>query len=314
MRSTPAVPALLLAPLVLTASAATDGAALADVLRRTAQALVYSGVLGASGLVLFRALLLDRAAGAARPPLRLLTALLAAVAAVGLVLLLAADAAWLTGTGAAGLVDPGVLWHVLGSTPAGLATGLALAGLLLVLLPARGRSGRIISCAGAALALLSLPLTGHSRSFGPAWLVIGSDLLHVLAGAVWVGGVLGLAVTLRGGAPADAAARTVTRFSTAAAWVVLTLAVSGTVLAWRILPGPGALVTTGYGLTLLAKLAVVAVVLAVAAWNRYRLVPGVAAAPARAQLRSTVLAEAALILVAVGLTALLVAQSPGRHA
>jgi len=285
---------------------APDGSAvLVDVLRQTAQVLVYVGILGAAGLVLFRAVLLDR-----QVPLRLLrpAAQLAAVAALGLLLHLALDGAWRAGAGLTGALDPALLWSTVTSA-AGVAAGVAAAGLALAL----GSDRRLPASAGAVLALLSLPLTGHSRSFGPGWLVMGSDVLHVLAGSVWFGGLLGLVLTLRSPAPAGAVARTVARFSGVAAWVVLALAVSGTLLAWRIMPGLGALTGTGYGLTLLVKVGAVACIVAIAAWNRFRLVPRVErddAVAARSRLRRTVAAEAWLLVVVLGLTGVLVSRNP----
>lgn len=282
-----------------------------DLLHQGAQVFVYLGILGTGGLVLFRTLLLDRDASIVHAPVLRLTTVLAAAALGGLLVYLAADGAWRTGSGPSGLVDPGTLWDTLTGTPVGTATVVALVGLVLALGSGATPVGRAVTGAGALLALLSLPLAGHSRSFGPAWLVLGSDAVHVLAGAVWFGGVLGLVITLRSSAPASAAARTVGRFSTAALWVVLALAATGTVLAWRIVPDLGALTGTGYGLTLLAKVGVVGVVVLVAAWNRYRLVPQVGDDDgARARLRRTVGTEAWLILLAVTLTGVLVSQSP----
>lgn len=282
-----------------------DEAAVVDVLHQAGQILVYAGVLGAGGLVIFRSVLLDREATAVR--LLRPTAQLAVVAVVGLLLFLATDGAWLAGAGLSGLVDPGLLWHSV-TSPAGVAAGVGAAGLALAL----GSERRMPACGGAALALLSLALTGHSRSFGPAWLVMGSDVVHVVAGSIWFGGVLGLYLVLRSPVGTPAAARTVARFSGAAAWVVLALAVSGTLLAWRIMPGLGALTATGYGVTLLAKVGVVLLVAAIAAWNRFRLVPSVAddEPAARARLRRTVAAEAWLLLLVVTVTGVLVSQSP----
>lgn len=288
-----------------------------ELLHQGAQVFAYLGILGTSGLVVFRTLLLDRAAALVEAPVLRLTGLLASAALAGLLAYLAADGAWRTGTGAAGLVNPATLWDTLTGTPVGLATVVALVGLVLALGAGTTRVGRAVTCAGAVLALLSLPLAGHTRSAEPAWLILAGDAVHVLAGAVWFGGVLGLLITLRSSAPADAAARTVSRFSAAALGVVLALAASGTVLAWRILPGPGALTGTGYGRTLLAKIAVVGLVVAVAAWNRYRLLPHVGDddGAARTRLRRTVGAEAWLLLLAVALTGVLVSQSPtpGAH-
>ncbi|WP_043660643.1 FixH family protein [Cellulosimicrobium cellulans] len=176
----------------------------------------------------------------------------------------------------------------------------------------------------AALALGSLVLVGHTRTFGPPWLVVTADALHVAAGAVWLGGVVGLALVLAPSAHVDArrAGVTVARFSALGAWVVLALAVTGTVLGWRILGTLDALVSTTYGRTLLVKVGVALVLVGIAAWNRYRLVPEVAgpggagaaggttATTARRRLGRTVAVEAALLVLVLAATGVLVSRSP----
>lgn len=154
---------------------------------------------------------------------------------------------------------------------------------------------------------------GHTRTFGPAWLVLGADVLHVAAGSVWFGGILGLCLLLArsSGASAQRSARTVLRFSTVGAWLVLALALSGVLLGWRILGSLDALVTTGYGRTLLVKIALALSLVAIAAWNRYGLVPHVAEGPeGRLRLRRTVVAEASVLTVLLVVTGVLVSQSP----
>ena len=51
------------------------------------------------------------------------------------------------------------------------------------------------------------------------------------------------------------------------------LIAAGIVMAWRLLGNVAALVATGYGLTLLAKISAVACLLAAAAANKLRFVP-----------------------------------------
>ena len=84
-------------------------------------------------------------------------------------------------------------------------------------------------------------------------------------------------------------------------------------MALIVLPSLDDLYTTGYGLALLTKVALVIPVIAMGAYNRRRLVPmmsaGAAAAPAR-RLGRIVLVELAILLVVVGVTAVLVARSP----
>lgn len=117
---------------------------------------------------------------------------------------------------------------------------------------------------------------------------------------------------------AVAGARLVAAFSAMAGWSMLVLAVAGTAMAWALVRQPRALVTTDQGWTLVAKVGVVGVILVVAAYNRWRLVPAVTAAGpdqavARDRLRGTVRLEVLLLVVVLGLTAVLVNLRPASE-
>jgi len=103
------------------------------------------------------------------------------------------------------------------------------------------------------------------------------------------------------------------RFSTAAAGVLAALLATGWLLAWRIVGSWDHLVGTTYGQLLLAKVAVVAVAIAIAAWNRFVLLPrtrGSSGEPARSHLGRAVAAEALCLAGALMVTGFLVNQSP----
>ena len=71
---------------------------------------------------------------------------------------------------------------------------------------------------------MPLALTGHSSAGGSHDLATNSLLIHLIAGAVWAGGLLALlAHALRGGEHADLAAR---RFSAVALWCFVAMALS----------------------------------------------------------------------------------------
>lgn len=280
------------------------------------QGLIYLGVLGAAGLTMFVGLLLPRGAAAVVPRLRSVAMTLAGVGAAGVLLSVLVDGAWRSSAGSESILDASLLSETITSAT-GLAAGLALLGLAgaMLLFPqhASGRR-RWAACGGALLALASLTLTGHTRTTDPAWLVVGSDLVHVVAGSLWLGGILGLlAVCSSTSLVPELAARVVRSFSGLAAWLVLALGVTGTLLAWRILPDLDSLTSTGWGVTLIAKVALVVIIVLVAAWNRFRLVPSIAAAPegtGRSRLRKTVATEGVLLVVVLAVTAFLVIQSP----
>jgi copper transport protein len=143
-----------------------------------------------------------------------------------------------------------------------------------------------------------------------------SDLVHGIVGAIWFGGLIGLAryLLLSGRHDPVAGVHVVTRFSFIAGVAFALAAFSGTVMAVRILENFDALFDTTFGRILLAKIAVLVIPFVIAAWNRFRLVPAVTREPDAdagwRRLRGTVLAEITLLIVVIGLTGFLVLQSP----
>jgi putative copper resistance protein D len=110
---------------------------------------------------------------------------------------------------------------------------------------------------------------------------IGIDMTHLVAAGAWLGALPGLALVLaaaRKSAPAalDTATRAVRRFSTLGVISVSVLLATGIANAAYLVRSFAALTTTEYGSLLLAKLALVALMLALAAVNRWWLTPRVA--------------------------------------
>lgn len=290
-----------------------SGADVAEPFRVAAQTLGYLGLLAATGLALVDVLaagvpgvaaLRERSARRRRRWEAVGTGL-ALSGSVGLTVL-----AGLTG---ASIVD------------ALLALLLVALGLsLLLAAPDRtGRHGRLMVGCGSLVAAASVLPVGHTRTEQPAWLMLPADLLHVLTGGIWFGGLLGLVLLLgaalgrRGpGGTFDTgpAAVLLGRFSLLAGVAVVLLALTGTVQAVLILPAPAALADTGYGRVLLVKLGLTAVAAGIAAVNHFRVVPRVLAArsgsAATRRLRRAVLNEAAIIALAVVTAGVLVGLSP----
>jgi len=172
---------------------------------------------------------------------------------------------------------------------------------------------------GGAVALGSLAVVGHSRSFGPEALVIATDVLHVLAGSVWFGSLVGLTIALRLLRTAPEPALTaVARFSTVAAGLLAAVGVTGTILTWRILGSWHGFVDTSFGRTLLVKLTLVAAVVLLAAVNRWRLLPrlqtavadGITATAATDRLRRAIRVEGLVLVGVLAVTGVLVDRSP----
>ena len=133
-----------------------------------------------------------------------------------------------------------------------------------------------------AAAYLALPaLAGHAAGGQGTerYIRIGADMLHLLAAGAWVGALPGLAIVLiaaRREPAIDLAARAARRFSSLGTISVAMLVVSGTINGVYLVRDLDALFGTEYGRLLLAKLALVAAMLALAAVNRWSLSPRVA--------------------------------------
>lgn len=148
--------------------------------------------------------------------------------------------------------------------------------------------------------------------------------MHQLAGGLWIGTlfvllVAGLPATLRDDLPRDrragVVADMVNAFSPLALAAAATLALFGVITAWRHLPTIDALWTTPYGWTLMAKLALVAVVVALGAWNWRRMRPQLGADTATTTLRRSATTELAVAGVVLVVSAILVSlPAPKRPA
>ncbi|MEM6745489.1 MAG: CopD family protein, partial [Pseudomonadota bacterium] len=146
-------------------------------------------------------------------------------------------------------------------------------------------------------------LRGHS--VGEPRLLLGSLITaHMLALAFWLGALAPLADAARRGPPARAAALA-REFGAKALWAVGALVLAGAGLFVRLAGASAAALGSDYGAFFAIKLAVFAGVFGLAALNRLRLTPALAAeAPgAAARLRRSIGVEAALIGVVLLITA-----------
>ena len=317
-----------------------------------ARFLVLVGVLGTAGLALCRWLVLSppwRAGGIAPPgegdPDAVRTAAAAAAPAAiarwwrAWWLLLAA---WMVGLAVALPVQSAAVggqWGpLLGDSRWGTAwIALVALGVAAAVAGVAARPGDEVPAAPVPRALaLGLPgiagaavlsWSGHAASGPDAGLGIALDAVHGWATAIWLGGLVMLlalvAPLLAALGPVDRVrmgAGIVVRFSAVAITAVVLLVVTGVYRALAEVPALSDLWTTAYGVALLAKLAVFALMLALAAWNRMVLHPrleraalGSASPGARdglAALAASIRAEIALGAVVMALVAVLVGLMP----
>ena len=251
--------------------------------------LAYAGVLLAAGGVAF--LVLVHRGGAERTQLRQVVWGAALVGAAASMIALPVQAALGTGQGPSSLFDDGVLAEV-AQDGLGLGIVLALAGLVVAVSLVERQPA--VALAGAVVAAGSFATNGHTRAGSSVALATISDVTHLLAAAAWGGGLVLLALCLRARRRAEVPTTdTVTlvgRYSTLATITIVLVGLSGAALAWFEVGSLGAFTSTGYGRLLLVKIAVVAVIAALGAYNHFRLVPALTRGKAKAslaQLRTT---------------------------
>ncbi|KAA0921585.1 copper resistance protein CopD, partial [Rhodococcus sp. ANT_H53B] len=149
------------------------------------------------------------------------------------------------------------------------------------------------------LALIPRAVTGHSSTGGNHDIATNSLILHILAAALWVGGLLALlAHALRGGGHLAVATR---RYSTLALVAFVIMAVSGVVNAAVRVPVTSLWDST-YGALILAKIAALAIVGTLGWIQRRRTVRALAHDPARRRSLITLsMIETLVLVTTVGL-------------
>jgi copper transport protein len=194
----------------------------------------------------------------------------------------------------------------------GAALVVLVAAITVAASPARwgfvllGLAGIITAAARAA--------GGHAAAASPAWVQEAVQTVHMVAASVWIGGLVPILVLLgaRRRAEASAPIDEVRRFSSAAGWAVLLVVATGLVRVVNEEGGLGSvwsrLTDSSYGTTLIVKVSVVVVVIALGAWNRLRSIPRLA--DGDRLLARVMTAEAAGALVIVVTTGLLTGLNP----
>jgi copper transport protein len=288
-----------------------------DIIGGIGRWFAYAGTFVAAGGALFLTF-----AHRGGPERRMLVRIVRGTAGLGGVAALVAlpvQAALGTGQGLGSLFDAGVLGEV-AQDGLGHSLLLCLTGLLLLSVGV-GRSTPI-TVVGSLVAAGSFAAYGHNRAGDDALLATLSDAVHLMALAVWVGGLTLLWLAQYPRHRSDATdpierGATVARFSVLATAAILAVGATGAVLTYSQVRSLDALTSTRYGLLVVAKVIAVAGIVVLGAYNHFRLVPAMQRGQAKgalARLRSTLQLEVAGVAVVLALTAVLVVVTPGRTA
>jgi hypothetical protein len=136
----------------------------------------------------------------------------------------------------------------------------------------RERMALIIVASGAAGAMVADVSFSHAAAGGDPFLDVPIQVLHVVAVGLWLGGLLGLLVNLRG-EPDQTSARLAKRFSRLALLGIATVALTGLLRAISEIGTVDRLLSTDFGHLVIAKTALLGVLALLGAVNHFRHVP-----------------------------------------
>ncbi|UGY03383.1 copper resistance CopC/CopD family protein [Bradyrhizobium quebecense] len=295
----PVAGSLLFSIGVVTGSAAPVGDGVLHALIWLARLGLYLGLFAGVGGVFFAAWIGQGPAGERLIMWSLAIGLIGAIASLGL-----------QGVDLLNLPITGVLTWAAWASAAGTslfpALLLAIVAMLIAAIAWRSpsfsaawiRTAVAMICVG-----LSLSVSGHAATASPQWLTRTALFIHGVGLAFWMGALAPLAVLAW--QRKDSLLRVLGRFSMLAVPAVALIALSGLALAVVQLESFGALIDTGYGNILLAKLALVSLLLTLAALNRLVFTPAIAREFHRTRpLQRSIALEFVLMIAILGLVAL----------
>lgn len=275
-----------------------------DSLSGALRALSFVALFQAAGMAMFVALF-GRLLPTTHSAVRRVCACSALFAISLLVAQYLLEAARMTGE-LSGALDPtlqALVRH--SSTATTLAWRLGGLGLILVSLRFSDATSSVFSMVGVMLLIGAFALMGHTAAHPERWLLSVLLVVHLLIVTFWFGALVPLHLASSRETP-TAAATAINAFSAAALWIVPLLFVAGVALAALLLPHLAALRTT-YGRLLIVKATGFALLMGLAAFNKWRVGPAIGSGDVRVAtaFRRSLAAEYVLIACVLGVTALL---------
>lgn len=184
-------------------------------------------------------------------------------------------------------LDGAMLVTMVSETDVGIALMVRLAVLAAVVVGLfvikQSQIGKFaLSLVGGSIAIATLIWSGHAGAnegaLGTAHRI--SDIAHLIAAALWIGGITAFALLLRprvkdsDAAQVSLVARALARFASVGTASIAIIVLTGVVNGYAIFgSNVAALVGSTYGMLLIFKVGLVGVMLVLAANNRWRLTP-----------------------------------------
>lgn len=195
----------------------------------------------------------------------------AALAALFTMLRISLQAGQLYDEGIIGLYDMEMIGLVT-EGPLGTSSYVRLAGLVTIMIAVIIPALRMpLVILGSILVTSSFALVGHATK---DQMILGTLItLHLLAVSYWLGGLYPLYKLSDQSDSLSSAGETAHKFGKQAAIIVPILIVFGLAFAIYLVGSPIKLLGTEYGLILMTKVIVVALLLGLAALNKFRIVP-----------------------------------------
>jgi copper transport protein len=204
-------------------------------------------------------------------------------------------------------------WSLAMSTSLGTSFYLVVCGVIGILtsyiLGPNYLPGQFSGLLGVTLIVISLGASGHAASSG---LIMNSlFVIHALMAGIWLG-ALWLLYRCIAINPVSMITVVLNQFSRRATIVVSILLLCALIMAWYQLGEIRQLIYSDYGYWLMIKLGLVALVLIIAAINRWRIAPTLEsdATSARQSLRRSILIEGLLMIVVLAVTSVLASTPP----
>lgn len=294
---------------------ASEGSRALDIAFGVARGVMLVAVLVTVGSMAFALLIAP-----GWQPRRIRTWLLVALLAMAATFVL--DAAIAAGLSVLDTLDGAVIEEQ-ATTVYGRASLIRMAVALLCLAAAwrflrgelpRGRAGRILLLVPFLVLAACLSLSGHAVGQDMPFLRLPFDMLHSIAAALWIGGLVQLLRYARWDGLDPAAVR---RYSWTALGSVIALVVTGLYAAWvEIGISLDGVLDTTYGRLVLVKAALLVATMPLANANRVRNVPriGDPESGAADRMRRFVRGEIVLLVAVLAATAWLIQSVPAKVA